>query len=119
MIMNDNLTKGQWGEQMAMDHLQSLGYDIIGRNFRSRYGEIDLIAKHGDVIVFIEVKTRAPHAMVTGVESITISKQKKLRTTAEIFLSKFSSPPPARFDVIDLVADGWDVVSIDLVENAF
>ena len=117
--MNTNLSKGHWGENIACRYLEKLGYNIIGRNIRSRYGEVDIVAEHGDTVVFIEVKTRAPYAMVTGAESITPAKQKKLRHTAELYLARFSDMPPARFDVIDIVANGWNVESIELIENAF
>ncbi|MCL2547133.1 MAG: YraN family protein [Oscillospiraceae bacterium] len=111
--------RGEWGERVALDHLCENGYDIVEQNFRSRYGEIDIVAQQGDTIVFIEVKTRAPHAMVTGIESISPSKQKKLRYTAEMYLTKFNNMPPARFDVIDIVANGWTVESIELIVDAF
>ena len=117
--MSQNLTRGKWGEQIACGHLKKLGYQIVEQNFRSRFGEIDIIARHNDVIVFVEVKTRASHSMVSGAESITPAKQKKMRNTAKLYLTGFSNMPFVRFDVIIIEADGRTVKSIELIDDAF
>ena len=77
--MSDDRQKlGRWGEQLAAERLQSLGYVILERNWRCRRGEIDLVAQAGDVLVFVEVKTRRGRDYGTPEEAITRSKAKRL-----------------------------------------
>lgn len=113
------MNTGAWGEQLACDYITKRGYQIITRNFRCRYGEIDIIAQHGDTIVFVEVKTRSPQAIAEGRESVSKSKQRKLRTTAEFYLTRLRDNTPARFDVIEITTDNGKVERIELIDNAF
>ncbi len=77
--MSDDRQKlGRWGEQLAAERLQSEGYVILARNWRCSRGEIDLVAQAGDVLVFVEVKTRRGRDYGTPEEAITRSKAKRL-----------------------------------------
>ena len=92
---------GKWGETLAADFLKDKGYIIIERNYRTPYGEIDLVAHDGDDLVFVEVKTRTSDAFGFPEESITLHKQEHLISAAHAFLQSLSNPPIIwRIDVI-------------------
>ncbi len=77
--MSDHRQKlGRWGEQLAAQYLESHGYKVLERNWRCRRGEIDLVAKEGDVLVFVEVKTRRGRDYGTPEEALTRYKVKRL-----------------------------------------
>ena len=77
---------GKAGENCVASWLEERGYEILERNFHSRFGEIDIIAKRGTYIAFVEVKTRAPNSLVSPLEAITAAKQRKLTATAMEYL---------------------------------
>jgi putative endonuclease len=79
---------GQWGEQIAETYLIEQGCEILARNYRTAYGEADLIVRDGDCIVFVEVKTRTSRAYGTPEESITARKKEHILNTAEAYLSE-------------------------------
>ncbi len=81
--MTHNQSIGKWGEQAAADFLVSKGYEIIARNVRTPYGEIDIVAQQGDVTIFIEVKTRTSNTMGLPEISITPRKQEHMLAAAE------------------------------------
>jgi len=93
---------GDWGEQIGCDVLVSKGFEVIARNWHSRYGEIDIIAKNDIYIVFAEVKTRKNANHGTAAEFVDESKQEKLRATAELYLQEFETELQPRFDVIEV-----------------
>ena len=74
--------KGRFGENEACRYLAANGYEILARNYRSRYGEIDLIAQHNGTVVFVEVKLRRDRAFADAAQAVGPSKQEKLRKTA-------------------------------------
>lgn len=77
---------GRWGENVAAIHLESIGYQILARNWRSRQGEIDLIAKVGEVIAFVEVKTRRGSEYGLPEEALTAAKANQVIRLAEEYL---------------------------------
>lgn len=98
------------GEAAAARFLVEMGYEIIGRNVRFRAGELDLIARDGPTVVFVEVKTRLSAKVGTGEEAITLGKQRQLTRLAELYLAREGGPLPyCRFDVVIVTAaaDGW------------
>ncbi len=113
--------KGAWGEDVACSYLESLGYRIIARNFHTRFGEIDIIAEHGAYIVFAEVKSRKNARFAEAREFVTISKQRKILTSAELWLSEHKTELQPRFDVIEVYGEenSPTVPCINLFENAF
>lgn len=100
--MNAKIT-GQLGEEIAINYLQASGYKIIGSNFQTRNGEIDIIAKDKDkTVVFVEVRLRASIYFGQPEETVSLTKQKKIISCAETFLQKYKKLPTCRFDVIGL-----------------
>ena len=97
--------RGEQGETLAADFLRRSGLTIAERNYRCRFGEIDLIARDGDVVVFVEVRSRAGNAFGGAAASITAAKQEKLRKTACHYLTTLGSTPPCRFDAVLLTGD--------------
>lgn len=77
---------GRWGEQLAASHLESLGYKILERNWRCRRGEIDLVASAGEVLVFVEVKTRRGRDHGTPEEALTTAKVRRLLELSQRYL---------------------------------
>lgn len=104
-------------EQRALDHLTHHGLKLIETNYRSRFGEIDLILRDGDVLVFTEVRMRSSNDFGGAAASITGAKQAKLIKTAHHYLAQFTRPPACRFDAVLLGAthDG----AIEWIKNAF
>ena len=94
---------GERGENIAARFLRNLGYKVILRNFRCELGEIDIVARDGKTLVFIEVKTRA-YDDPTPEEQVNSLKQNQITKAARFYLSRYGTPqPPARFDVIAIV----------------
>jgi putative endonuclease len=77
---------GWWGEERAAEFLETKGYEIIARNLRTEYGEIDLLARIGETLVFVEVKTRSSQAYGYPEESVSALKQQHMADAAESFL---------------------------------
>lgn len=92
-------TFGAAGEELVAEYLQKQGFTIVARNYRKQYGEIDLIAKQGEVLAFVEVKTRArEYENITGI--ITITKQKKMIKVAKAYMGQHNVIDKiCRFDV--------------------
>jgi len=95
---------GGRGENMAAKHLRNLGYKIVHRNFKCGVGEIDIIARDGKTLVFVEVKTRA-YDDPTPEDQVGNTKRHQLTKAAKYYLGRYGSvqPPPARFDVVAIV----------------
>jgi len=94
---------GNRGENVAARYLRNLGYTIIVRNYRCNLGEIDIVAKDGRTLVFVEVKTRAQDEP-TPEQQVNEFKRHQLTKTAKLYLSRYGFPqPPARFDVVAVV----------------
>ena len=110
---------GNDGEQKAADYLTDNGYRIIERNWRTRRGEIDIIAETEDTIVFAEVKTLPSGNVQTLEKELGLLKQKRIVETAKCFLSKYRqyNCRYVRFDV--LVVDMPNFESVYHIENAF
>jgi len=95
---------GHRGERAAARFLRKLGYRILHRQHTSRLGEIDLVARDGDQIVFVEVKTRKSNAAGDPVEAVTHAKQRKLTQVALAYLKRYNLlESAARFDVIAIL----------------
>lgn len=116
-----NNASGKIGEDYAAQLLAKKGYRVVARNYRSRFGEIDLIAENKEYIVFVEVKTRGEHYTVGPLEAVTAGKQKKIIKTALFYLQSNKTTLQPRFDVIGIVtaADPFSVLSVEHIENAF
>lgn len=100
-MTSHNRALGQWGESLAADHLARQGFDIIARNFRTPYGEIDLIAQNAQFLVFVEVKTRSADTYGFPEASITRQKREHLIASAQAYLQAHPEIIcPWRIDVI-------------------
>lgn len=104
---------GRSGEEKAAKYLQKKGYAILERNYRCRFGEIDIIAADKNTLVFVEVKARSGSKYGMGYESVRPDKQAKLTKTAQHYMAE-KGESLARFDVIS-IDDG----EITHIENAF
>ena len=94
---------GDRGENVAARYLRNQGFTIIVRNFRCEMGEVDIIARDGKTLVFVEVKTRA-YDDPTPEEQVNTVKQHQVTKAAKLYLSRYGVPqPPARFDVVAIV----------------
>ena len=107
---------GNRGERLAAGYLRKQGYQILFRNYRSRWGEIDLVARDGDCLVFVEVKTRRTDRAGVPAEAVTPAKQAQLTRLALAFLKRYRRlEQAARFDVVAIT---WnDEGSPPLVEH--
>lgn len=110
---------GSEGEILAVRYLKRQGYAIIARNFTTRVGEIDIIAKDGETIVFVEVKTRTNDAFGAPFESINAAKKKKLTNAASLFLKSLKKETPARFDIISIIRHPSGNNRIQHIKDAF
>lgn len=113
---------GQIGEELTCRHLVKSGYEVIMRNYFSRFGEIDIIAQKQDLIIFVEVKTRQSNAMVKPIEAVTKKKQRKLIKTAVDYLIKHKTDKQPRFDIVSITishCNGRNLYSAEHIENAF
>lgn len=110
---------GRHGESAAADYLKKKKYKIIGMNYASRFGEIDLIAENREFIVFVEVKSRKNAAFAEAKEFVTAAKQRRLSATAELWLAQNPTEKQPRFDVIEVYGTDGAIHSIDHIENAF
>ncbi len=81
-------TLGRWGEDLAVHHLEQLGYEIVERNYRRPGGEIDIVAREGERWAFVEVRTRRGNAFGEPEESVTQRKQARLAATARLYLQE-------------------------------
>jgi putative endonuclease len=111
--------EGELGERIAVEYLKKQGFKIIDRNFRIRGGEIDIIAIDGDVLTFIEVKTRRSNEFGTPFEAITPWKMLALIKSAEFYKIKHPHLPDAmRIDAVGIMLKNDNTVgSIELVKN--
>ncbi|WP_283607532.1 YraN family protein [Faecalispora anaeroviscerum] len=111
---------GKTGETYVVQLLQERGCRILCRNYRSRFGEIDIIAQDGSYLVFVEVKTRGNRCLGSPQEAVTASKRRKLILTATQYLSKGCSELQPRFDVAVVRTDeAGQALSAEFFENAF
>ena len=123
----DRKKLGKAGEAIACKYLKRLGYIIIAKNYSTKIGEIDIIAKDGDTLVFVEVKTRRSDAYGRPEEAINAKKKRKLSRLAQLYIkNKNLYDKKARFDVVAILArsasafnNEFDKKTIRLIKNAF
>ncbi|MFH0790547.1 MAG: YraN family protein [Candidatus Omnitrophota bacterium] len=114
-----NLDFGKAGENRAEVFLKQNGYKILVRNYRTKLGEIDLIAKDKNTVCFIEVKTRLDNKFGLPVEAITNTKQRQIIKTATVYLKENNLlEKRARFDVVSVIGAG-EGQKTEVIKNAF
>lgn len=113
---NHNREKGIRYESLAAEFLEKKGFQILHRNFCSRFGEIDLVARHGTYLVFVEVKYRKDNRGGHPLETVDVRKQRRICKTADYYCLRYGygEDTPCRFDVVGIA--GEEVIH---VENAF
>lgn len=115
-----NIELGKRGEDIAADYLTHRGYSIITRNYRRRFGEVDIVARKDSTIVFVEVKTRRSTAFGTGFEAVDVRKQRQLTRIAQDYLSRHNLfNVNARFDVVAVQLFDDSTSKVEIITNAF
>ena len=108
---------GNYGESIAVEYLKKKAYKIIERNFRCPFGEIDIIAKENNTIVFVEVKSRKSKDFALPEQAVDRNKQKNIIKVAQYFLNKNNlRNVPCRFDIVSFIENESE---IKLIRNAF
>ncbi len=104
---NSNRSKGTQYEERAAEYLEAQGFRIIQKNFSSRFGEIDLVAREGRYLVFIEVKYRATARGGHPLEAVDAGKRRRIRKTADFYCLRYGygEDTPCRFDVVGVLGD--------------
>ena len=106
------------GEALAEDHLRGLGYDVVARDVRTPLGQLDLVARDGSTLVFVEVKTRAGHGFGLPQEAVDARKIRKLRQLGLYYLKIRPHRGPIRFDVVGVTMANGRVARLDHIKNA-
>jgi putative endonuclease len=110
---------GKYGEDLACRELERRGYAIVARRYRRRGGELDIIARDGGTMVFVEVKARESHAFGAAAESVTPLKRRRIAELAlDYMMRNHLSDCPCRFDVVAIHFDSGRPV-VDVFRNAF
>jgi putative endonuclease len=110
-----NRARGQWGEDRAAAHYRRLGYAVVDRNWRCPHGEIDLVVRIGDIVVFCEVKARRTGSFGGPVAAVDHRKQTRVRRTAAAWLAVHDlRRVDVRFDVVAITG-----VAVEVYEGAF
>ncbi|MGA1845165.1 MAG: YraN family protein [bacterium] len=118
----NNASLGKKGEQLALDHLIALGYTIEARNYRCPFGEVDIIARDKEILVFIEVKTRVSGRFGSPQEAVDLRKQQRLSRIALHYLActhTRENQETCRFDVVSVIQTHGEEWSINVIKDAF
>jgi len=111
---------GRQGEDLACRELRRRGYAILARRFRTRHGEIDIVARDGDVLVFVEVKARSSRRFGGALGAVTARKQRQVIAIAQRYMARVGwAARPCRFDVVALHGDEGDSPAVTLLRHAF
>ena len=116
----EHLRHGELGERAAKKHLQKLGLKFLAANFRSEHGEIDLIFRDGDCLVFTEVKTRSSEEWTRPADAVDARKKKLLSQTALDYLHRLKNPEVKfRFDIVEVLLRDGEVREVRHLPNTF
>lgn len=111
---------GRYGEDLACRELRRRGYAILTRRFRTRFGEIDIVAEDAGTLVFVEVKTRRNTAFGGATAAVNAAKQRRLVNMARSYLLGVAGgAPPCRFDVVGVTAGPGRPPVLEVVKDAF
>jgi putative endonuclease len=120
MPPSDRISLGKQGEELACTELERRGYEVLARRYRTRYGEIDIVARHGATLVFAEVKARVMTRFGAPEEAVTPSKQARVARMAAGYLMEHGGfNEPCRFDVVSVLFERDRPPVIEVFENAF
>ncbi len=119
-VSESRINLGKLGEDLATVFLKQKGFQIITRNYRQKTGEVDIIAKDGETLIFIEVKTRSSLLFGQPFEAVTIKKQTQLNRIALDYMTRNKiNNQAARFDVISILIEQNKKPKIEHLENCF
>ena len=110
---------GASAETIATEFLQQRGMTLMQRNYRCRWGEVDLIMLDGDILVFVEVRYRRQLKYGSGAETVTPYKQKRIIQTARSYIQRFAELPACRFDIVSITGSLKDGPVISCLPDAF
>lgn len=105
---------GLAAEERAAKHLEGKGYSILARNFTAKLGELDIVARDGETVVFVEVRARSREDFGGAAESVVWSKRRKLIRAAQLYIQKNALDCPMRFDVVTIQGE-----TLEHIEDAF
>ena len=118
--MSDPFQLGPRGEALAWHFLKQRGYRILEKNYRTRFGEVDVVAEKDQSVVFLEIKTRRNHDFGRPEEAVDRRKQGKMARVAESYLqARGLGERAARFDILSVIWDGTREPEFSLIEDAF
>jgi len=116
---SSRISRGRWGEEIAVQYLSRLGYQILRRNYRFQRCEIDIIARNGDTLVFVEVKTRQSLRFGHPILAVTAVKKRHIMKAARAFIERENThTTDVRFDVLTILSRGQSV-TIEHTRDAF
>jgi putative endonuclease len=119
-VSKENLNLGKAGEKEAVRFLKDRGYKLLRQNYKTKLGEIDIVAWDGETLCFIEVKTRSSCLFGHPAEALTQDKQRKLSQLALIFLKEHNLiNKKARFDVVTIIHSNDKPLDFKLIKDAF
>lgn len=111
---------GNLGENLAIEYLQKRNYEILDRNYHCRFGEIDIICRKDNVIIFAEVKTRKNNFFISPLEAVNQKKIEKIILTAQDYISlNYHKDLSYRFDVLDIIIKKGMDIKISHIKGAF
>lgn len=117
--MDERRKTGIWGEILAVRYLRQAGYRILMTNFRAGTSEVDIIAKKGNLICLVEVKTRSPGAMLSPAENVDREKQRRMLGASSAVLRLYAPDADLRFDIAEVIFSDPKNYRINYIKNAF
>lgn len=119
-LLHYNQDVGKLGEELAAEELRRRGYAILARRYRTRFGEIDIVAQDEGTLVFVEVKARRSDRFGSAAESVTDWKQRRIAAMALDYLSWVGRlDDPCRFDVVAIDGLGTGNTTVRVIQHAF
>ena len=103
-LFKSSAERGKWGEQEAAKYLRKEGYALLAAGYRTRHGELDIIAEKDGIIVVVEVKTRSAFDFARGIDAVSPHKIRRMKSAAMAYISSRNDDRPLRFDVIEILA---------------
>lgn len=110
---------GQWGEQVAADYLQNKGYEILERDWKSGHRDLDIVARDGNTLVIVEVKTRRNRLFTDPEMAVDYRKISNLRQAANHFVKRYAIDLDVRFDIVTVTGTPDATAEIEHIEDAF
>ena len=112
--------QGVWGETYAARYMRDNGYMLLAGNFRSRFGELDIVGRKDGYLCFVEVKTRSENAISQPKEAVDYEKQQNIIATSKLYIQRYGYTEQPRFDVCEVLIDSENrLLSLNYIENAF